>query len=223
MTRTSPHGFISRPTLLILIAALAAGLGLWAAQPLLYNSKGSPLPAVSITTLLPTPRAIPAFALIGAGGEPLTHNDLKGRWTLVFVGFTHCPDVCPTTLADLGSAAKLWAKDLPEAQRPRILFVSVDPERDSPEKSHEYARFFSPDAIGVTGDLQALEAFARSLGMVFMKVPAAAGEDPANYSIDHSAHITLLDPQGRFAGLIRAPHAPAAIAKDMIAIVQHAP
>jgi len=222
MIRNSEHGFISRPTLLILIAALAAALGLWAAQPLLY-SKGNPLPVVSITTLLPTPRAIPAFALIGAGGEPFTFNEIKGRWTLVFVGFTHCPDVCPTTLSDLGSAAKLWATSLPEAQRPRILFVSADPERDSPDRTQEYARFFSPDAIGVTGDLPALEAFARSLGMVFMKVPAAAGEDPANYSIDHSAHITLLDPHGRFAGLIRPPHPPAAIAKDLIAIVQQTP
>lgn len=206
---------------MILIAALAAGLGLWAAQPLLY-SNGKPMPALAITTLLPTPRAIPAFALIGAGGEPLALNDLKGRWTLVFIGFTHCPDVCPTTLADLGGAAKLWSKSLPEMQRPRILFVSVDPERDSPDQTQKYAHFFSPDAIGVTGDLPALEAFTRSLGMVFMKVPAGAGEDPANYGIDHSAHITLLDPKGRFAGLIRPPHAPAAIAKDMLAIVQHA-
>lgn len=222
MTPISAHGYIRRSTLMILIAALAAGLGLWTAQPLLY-SKDKPGLVLNITTLLPNPRAIPAFALIGAGGAPLTLDDLKGRWTLVFIGFTHCPDVCPTTLADLGGAAKLWTKSLPETQRPRILFVSVDPERDSPDHTQQYAHFFSADAIGVTGELPALEAFARSLGMVFMKVPAGDGEDPANYSIDHSAHITLLDPQGRFAGLIRAPHAPAAIAKDLITLVQHAP
>ncbi|MDP1698777.1 MAG: SCO family protein [Xanthomonadaceae bacterium] len=222
MTRISTHGFIRRSTLMILVASLAAGLGLWAAQPLLYSKSKSP-PAMAITTLLPSPRTIPAFALLGAGDEPLTLNDLEGRWTLVFIGFTHCPDVCPTTLADLGGAAKLWAKSLPAAQQPQILFVSVDPERDSPDRTQEYARFFSPDAIGVTGDLPALEAFTRSLGMVFMKAPVAAGTDPANYSIDHSAHITLLDPQGRFAGLIRAPHAPAAIANDLIAIVQSTP
>lgn len=218
----TPYGFINRPTLLILIAAFAAGLGLWAAQPLLY-SHGNTAPELGITTLLPSPRAIPDFALIGADNVPFTRDDITGRWTLLFIGFTHCPDVCPTTLADLGSAEKLWSQRLPAAQRPRIVFVSVDPERDSAEKTREYARFFSPDAVGVTGELAALEAFARSLGMVFMKVPAGDGDDPANYSIDHSAHITLLDQQGRFAGLIRPPHAPAAIAKDLITIVQQVP
>lgn len=215
-------GFIRRPTLLILIAALAAGLGLWTAQRALHGGASSQ-PQLAITLLLPEPRTLPPFTLRSGADTALSSADLQGRWTLVFIGFTHCPDVCPTTLGEMAAAEKLWNVALPPEQRPRILYVSVDPERDSPEHTQQYARFFSPDAIGATGELPALEAFARSLGMVFMKVPPAEGQDPANYSIDHSTQITLLDPQGRFAGLIRPPHAPADLASDLIAIVQRAP
>lgn len=213
-------GFIRRSTLLILIAAIAAGLGLWAAQMTL---RGSSTPTLAITLLLPTPREIAPFTLQRGADAVLSNADLKGRWTLAFIGYTHCPDVCPTTLGNMAAAEKLWNAALPEAKRPRILFVSADPERDSPERTQAYARFFSPDAIGATGEVPALEAFARSLGMVFMKVPAAEGQDPANYGVDHSTQITLIDPQGRFAGLIRPPHKPADLASDLIAIVQQSP
>lgn len=215
-------GFIRRSTLLILIAALAAGLGLWTAQRAMHSSNSLSV-ALANVLLLPEARPIPAFSLQGGDGSAVTNESLQGRWTLTFIGFTHCPDVCPTTLALMASAEKLWNTTLPAEQRPRILFVSVDPERDSPAHTQKYARFFSPDAIGASGDAAALEAFARSLSMVFMKAPAAEGSDPANYSIDHSAHISLLDPKGRFAGLIRPPLDAAQIASDMTAIVQHAP
>jgi len=215
-------GFIRRSTLLILIAALASGLGVWTAQRAMQGRTSAP-PQLTVTLLLPEPREIAPFTLRSGADATLSNADLQGRWALVFIGFTHCPDVCPTTLGAMAGAEKLWNPVLPAAQRPRIVFISVDPERDSPEHTQQYAHLFSPDAIGATGELPALEAFARSLGMVFMKAPSAAGEDPANYSVDHSAQIALLDPQGRFAGLIRSPHAAADLASDLIAIVQHAP
>ena len=98
-------------------------------------------------------------------------GELKGHWTLVFLGFTHCPDVCPTTLAELAEAQKQWAA-LPEATRPRVLFVSVDPERDTPDRIGEYAHAFHRDTLAATADVPALESFAKSLSMVFAKVPA---------------------------------------------------
>lgn len=208
----------NRTTLLVLVAALAAGLGLWAAQKFTGPRHESTGPALATVTLLPQPREIPPYALTAADGSTLTPDTLRGRWTLVFVGFTHCPDVCPTTLAELAQAEKRWSAALPESRRPRILFVSVDPERDTPQRTGEYARYFSPDALAATGGIPALEAFARSLGMVFMKAPLQGSDVPGAYTVDHSAQVALLDPEGRFAGLIRPPLAPAKIGEDMVVL-----
>ena len=200
------RGMIDRNMILILCAALAAGLGFWVAQR--YFGPVAPAQpienplAIRMRTvrLFATPRVLPAFHLTAENGSTITGDTLKGRWSLVFLGFTHCPDVCPTTLQDLAVAQTAWA-DLPADKMPRILFVSVDPERDTPMKTGEYAHYFSPRIDAATADLPTLEAFAKSLGMVFMKVPAANGD----YSIDHSASVSLIDPQGRMAGLIRPP------------------
>jgi protein SCO1/2 len=119
---------------------------------------------------------------------------------VVFLGFTHCPDVCPTTLAELAKAQKGWA-GLPAAIRPRLLFVSVDPERDSPARTGEYARFFHADTLAATGDPAAVAGFAQAMGLVYAKVPL----DQGDYTMDHSATLVVIDPQGRQAGLIRPP------------------
>src|SRR3546814_10478707 len=92
----------------------------------------------------------------------------------LFLGFTYCPDVCPTTLTQLAQAQKQW-EALPESTRPRVLFVSVDPERDTPDRIGEYAHAFHRDTLAATADIPALEDFARSLSLVFMKVPAPEG------------------------------------------------
>lgn len=196
----------------LIVAALAAGLGLWASQRM-HAPAAPALPATRAVTLLPTPRVLPAFALQQASGQPLTQDSLKGHWTVVFLGFTHCPDVCPTTLAELAGAQKLWAA-LPAATRPRVLFVSADPERDTPQLVAQYARAFHPDSLAATAPLPQLEAFARSLSLVFMKVPGASG-DPADYSIDHSAALVLLDPQARMAGVTQPPFDVKGIAADL--------
>ena len=137
----------------------------------------------------------------------------------MFLGFTHCPDVCPTTLAQLAQAQKQWT-GLPDPIRPRVLFVSVDPERDSPDAIGEYAHGFDRDTLAATTDVPALETFARALSMVFAKVPAPAGAPPDQYSIDHSASIAVLDPQARMAGVIMPPLDPRAIAADMAALTR---
>jgi len=199
----------ARVHLIVLIAALAAGLGLWLS---LGRQSAPDRPAFQTAVVYPAPRVLPDFELLAGEGRPFKPADLKGRWHVAFIGFTHCPDVCPTTLADLANAEKRWSEKLPEASRPRILFVSVDPERDPPEKALEYARYFSPDATAASGTRQALEAFARSLGMVFMTVPL---EDD-DYTIDHSTQIALLDPEGRMAGFARSPIEVEKLADDLI-------
>src|SRR5690348_12996939 len=190
----------NRTTLVVLVAALAAGLAFWAAQHRLAAE--APGPQLQVVRLFEQPRALPAFSLQQSDGTPLVPGELQGHWTLVFLGFTHCPDVCPTTLARLAQAQKAWAA-LPEATRPRVLFVSVDPDRDTPDRVGEYAHAFHKDTLAATADLPALEAFARSLSLVFMKVPAPAGAPADQYSVDHSAALAVLDPQARMAGVVQ--------------------
>ncbi|MBW8312336.1 MAG: SCO family protein [Rhizobium sp.] len=214
----------NRNTLLILVAALAAGLGLWVAQ-LAFAPGGAPAagPAVDparlkTVRLFPGPRGLPAFALQQSDGTPLTPDELRGRWTVVFLGFTHCPDVCPTTLTEMSQAQKAWDA-LPAERRPRLLFVSVDPDRDTPEKTGEYAAYFHPDTLAATSPEPALQEFATALGLVYMKVPLEDGD----YTMDHSSALVLVDPQGRQAGLIRPPLVPADIAADLALLATEAP
>lgn len=215
----------NRNTLLILLAALAAGLGLWAAQ-VAFAPGGAPAaaaPAVDPASLkavrlFPSPRAIAPFSLLQSDGTALEPAELAGHWTVVFLGFTHCPDVCPTTLTELSQAQKAW-EALPEARRPRVLFVSVDPERDTPEKTGEYAAYFHPATLSATAQEPALEQFATSLGLVYMKVPVEGGD----YTMDHSSALVVLDPRGLQVGLIRPPFVPADIAADLARLAEVAP
>ena len=212
-----------RAPLLILAALVAGGLGLWASQRMHgpVAPAVAPAPATKVVTVLPNARTLPAFELQQSDGTPLTADELKGHWTLVFLGFTHCPDICPTTLAQLAVAQKQWAA-MPEASRPRVLFVSADPERDTPEMIGKYAHAFHPDTIAATAPIPQLQDFTRSLSLVFMKVPGDSGQ-PNDYSIDHSAALVLLDPQARMAGVVQPPLDIAGITSDLTALTQAAP
>jgi len=208
----------NRATAWILVVALAAALGLWAGHRWLAG-RAPTQPQLQSVKPFDHPRELPAFSLRQSDGTPLVPGELKGHWTIVFLGFTHCPDVCPTTLAQLAQAQKHW-RALPEATRPRVLFVSVDPERDTPDAIGEYAHGFDRDTLAATGDIPALEEFARSLSLVFMKVPAPAGAPADQYSVDHSAALAVLDPQARMAGVIQPPLDPRAIADDLLVLTQ---
>lgn len=206
---------------IILLLALAAGLGLLAAQKFFGPVQPAHAwPQTQAVTMYPQARPLPPFSLRQSDGTQLAAGELNGHWTLVFLGFTFCPDVCPTTLAELAQAQKQW-EDLPDSTRPRVLFVSVDPERDTPTKIGEYAHAFHDDTLAATADLPTLENFAKSLGFVFMKVPGKGFEqNPNDYTMDHSSGIAVLDPQGRVAGLIRPPFKPADIATDLRALTE---
>jgi len=204
----------NRTTWLILLAALSAGLGLLTAQRL-WSPADSQLPSLQTVTLYPQPRAVPEFTLYASDGRALGPQQLAGRWTLVFIGFTSCPDICPMTLAELDKAQRAW-QVLPETSRPQVLFVSVDPERDTPERLGQYAHAFHPGTIAATAGLPELDAFTRSLSLVFAKVPLGSGDD---YTIDHSAAIAVLDPEVRMAGVIPGSALnPDALAADLVTL-----
>ncbi len=209
----------NRATAIILIVALLAAIVLWAGQKWLGHDDASGAPTLQAVQLFPRPHALPSFNLQQSDGTPLIPGELKGHWTLVFLGFTHCPDVCPTTLARLAQAQKQWAA-LPDASRPRVLFISVDPDRDTPDRVGEYAHGFDKDTLAATGDVPALETLARSMSLVFAKVPAPEGAPADQYGIDHSTSLAVLDPQARMAGVVVAPVDPKAIAADMLALAR---
>lgn len=210
----------NRTVAVVLLVALCAGLGLLASRRL-FTEPPAPAPALQVVKLFPQPRELPPFALQQSDGTQLMPGELHGHWTLVFIGFTFCPDVCPTTLARLAQAQAQW-EALPESTRPRVLFVSVDPERDTPDRIGEYAHAFHRDTLAATADIPSLEAFTRSLAMVFAKAPPPAGAPADQYSIDHSASMAVLDPQGRMAGVVTGSGVddPAAIAADLVALTQ---
>src|SRR5690606_37697979 len=125
---------------IILAIALAAGLGLMLAQKV-FGPAGQGTRDSSSIIFYGTPRTLPEFDLAQSDGTRLIPGELRGHWTLVFLGFTSCPDVCPTTLTELAQAQKQW-QSIPDSLRPRVVFVSVDPERDTPARLGEYAHAF---------------------------------------------------------------------------------
>lgn len=152
--------------------------------------------------LWPDPPRIGAFALTGEDGKPFTEEDLRGRWTLLFFGFAHCPDVCPATLAVLKQAKRL-AADTAFGTQGQVLFVSVDPARDTPASLGRYVKYFDPAFRAATGPDDALAGLTRQLGVIYAKVPGAGDDD---YSMDHTASIFLVDPSLRVLSAIGLPH-----------------
>jgi len=149
--------------------------------------------------LFDTPRDPGEFSLIDHHGSPFTREDLIDQWTLIFFGFTHCPDICPTTMAEL---AELKAQLVgTEASDARVVMLSVDPARDTPERLAQYASYFHTDFIGVTGDFTDILSFAQRLNAPFRKV----SEPDGAYQMEHSANVILMNPRGDYHGFFRAP------------------
>jgi len=191
-------------------AALAALAGLVVAQLMLTPKDIE----IASGTLLKQPRAIEAFQLSDTAGAPFDNARLQGHWSLVFAGFTYCPDVCPSTLAMLkGLKGKLDAAQTPL----QVVFVSVDPQRDTPDKLDRYVHYFSPEFVGITGSEAELEKLARSMSLVFAKVP---GSTPDSYTMDHSAALVLINPQAQVAGYFLPPHHVDALSADLQRVIR---
>jgi protein SCO1 len=132
-----------------------------------------------------------AFTLIDQNGQSITDQDMKGRPFLVFFGYTHCPDVCPTTLFDVSELMRALGKD---ADRTAALFITVDPERDTPAVLKDYLSSFDPHLRGASGDRTMIEAVEKTYRVIARKVPG----DNGDYGMDHTALVYLMDKQGRF-------------------------
>lgn len=178
------------------LAVLAAGGWVWASRTAVeYQPAGG--------------RALieSDFSLIDHTGEPVTDEDFEGKWQLVFFGFTHCPDVCPTTLATVAQVLEALGGD---AGKVAPLFITVDPERDTPESMAEYIAQFDRRIVGLTGSLEQLEAAARAFRVYYSKVEQEGVPD--GYGMDHSTFLYLMDPEGAYAAHFAPQDDPAEIA-----------
>ena len=150
------------------------------------------------------------FALVDGDGKAVTDRDLRGRLSLIYFGYTFCPDVCPTTLSSMIGGLEALGSD---ADRVRPVFITLDPERDTPAVVRDYVAAFSPRLLGLTGSPEAVAAAARAFRVYFAKHPNA--EKPADYTLDHSSILYLMDERGAFRALIRADQPPHDMAEEI--------
>lgn len=194
MQTPSPRLQANAGIALIAFVALSAG----ALFAVLREQQRPPIPAL----IWPNPPTLGAFSLSMAGGKMLTQDSLKGHWTFLFFGFTHCPDVCPNTLAVLKQTALRLSEDPTYRAQGQVVFVSVDPARDQPAALAQYVQYFDPNFLAATGPETALAGLTAPLGVIHARVPMTGEE----YSVDHTAAIFLIDPKLRLLGVLSLPH-----------------
>jgi len=176
-------------------------------------SMNPPLQLVTGTALL-EPRALPELQLVDGNNATFTRANLQGHWSLLYFGYTTCPDICPTTLSTLAQVEKNLS-DMPEPKRPQVVFVSVDPQRDTPAIVQRYVKFFSPRFTGVTGDSKQIQALTTAVGVPVVITPTENGA----YTVDHSATLFAVDPKGRIAAVFSPPFVVDTLSADLRRLV----
>ncbi len=199
------------------IATRVAGriIPVLAALWLLVSCSQPELPQLAGGTLLPEARPLTPFTLVDDHNAPFTQDSLRGQWSFAFFGYTHCPDVCPNALGALKRVETLLEAD-GVTPLPRVLFVSVDPARDTPDTLAGYVAYFHPAFVGVTGEDAELKLLTRQLGILYGRSPDSSNDK--DYVVDHSAAIILFNPEGHYQALFGIPHDPQKIAADFVAI-----
>ena len=188
--------------ILLLAAAFVAGLVLCFGVILIVTGRVS-APVAQQVAAIGGP-----FKLVDQDGRVVTDQDFKGRPFLVFFGFTHCPDICPTALFEVSEIMRALGRD---ADRTRALFITVDPERDTPKVIKDYLSSFDPHLTGLTGDPAEVAAVAKAYRVYFKKVPL----DQGGYTVDHTAIVYLMDKEGRFVSPFSLKRTTEAAAADL--------
>ena len=188
-----------QPLLLVIIALVSIAAGLWLSQ---QTSSGKRLPADLEATFLPKGKPLHAFSLVDHNAQMFDLTRFKGKWSFMFFGYTNCPDVCPLGMKVMqGVWQQLPAELLKKSQ---MIFVSVDPDRDSPHQLKSYVQYFHPDFIGVTGKSDQIDILTREIGILYgFEDPEPGSKD---YVVSHSAQIVLIDPDARLRAVFSPPH-----------------
>jgi len=193
MTRT-------QKTVFILVALVAVILGLTVNKVLNGRSEGNPTELIDAgIILLPQSRSVPSLEMTDEKGQTVAVDELKGKWSLLFFGYTFCPDICPTTLAQLRQVKSELPKEA--VDRLQVVLVSVDPNRDTPAQLQQYLGYFDKDFRGLTGSLENIQKLANAVSIPF--IPADTSKP--NYTVDHSGNLAVIGPDGKQRGFIRAP------------------
>jgi protein SCO1/2 len=187
--------------LLLVLGAFVAGLVLFAAVVFIVTGR-TPAP-IALQSAVGGP-----FKLLDHNSKPITDRDLKGKPFMVFFGFTHCPDVCPTTLFEVSEILRALG---PDADRVGALFITVDPERDTSPVLKDYLSSFDPHLVGATGDAEAIAAVVKAYRVYAKKVPLPDG----GYTMDHTALVYLMDKDGRFVAPFNVKRRPEEAAADL--------
>jgi protein SCO1/2 len=195
-----------------LAGVVAVAVGILLGRSFLSTTTAPEGAAVEIGGIyLTEPRQLEDFVLTDQDGRPLRPEDFKGHWNFCFFGYTFCPDVCPTTLGQLGAVESALA-ERGTADDTLFWMISVDPLRDTPTRLKEYVGFFSPRFRGASGESEQIDAFARQVG-VYYKIHEPK-PDTDYYLVDHSAAILLINPDGALQAVLTPPHTPAKIVED---------
>jgi len=188
-------------------------LSLW----LLTKTHESKQPfALRSGTLLKDPISLTKFKLTDFNGRPFTNESLEGHWTLIFFGFINCPMICPTTLAQLNNAYREWQQS-DSSVLPEMVFISIDPDRDTAKALKTYLAKFNPAFLGVTGNKTALDKLTKNLGIMYAKIKKP---NTKNYDIAHSTKVLVINPDGEWAAILSAPRNGDVLASDMLRIQQ---
>lgn len=185
---------------IVLFLSIVALLGV---AYLTLSPQKNPVPQELIAVLRPYATPVLPFTLTDQHGKLFTEKHLKGKWSFFFFGYTYCPDICPTTLSTLKLMSNELKKDPVDTPDMQILFVSVDPDRDTPEVLNEYMEYFDPEFTGLTGFPNNLYNFARQFGAAYMK---EAESTPGGYLVSHTSSVFLVDPQSRIVASFSPPH-----------------
>lgn len=186
----------------VVAAFAAATIGALTARHVFHPATPPPK-----ATLLNPPRPLPEFSLVDHQGESFTRERFENRWTLLFFGFTNCPDVCPMTLHTLARVYAALEEQGPNS--PDVVFISVDPMRDTQEQLAKYVPYFHADFVGVTGELPDIQGLTRELGVAVSYAPAGD-----SYTVDHTASVFLVNPKGQIEAIFTTPHTVRDIASD---------
>ncbi|HEB92711.1 MAG TPA: SCO family protein [Gammaproteobacteria bacterium] len=202
MTTNDPRKNNFRHRWLIAAAVLISlPLFAWSISEILDTNKKISIPLPLLSTLRPEPLPLEKFSLIDQQGQPFTLDQLKDKWSFVFFGYTSCPDVCPTTLAEMVNIADMLAEK-EQDDNIQFVFVSVDPERDTVELLKDYMGYFSPAFIGLTGHQSDIDALTQQLNILTIRKPS---ESPDSYQINHPSSIMLIDPKRRWFASFSPP------------------
>lgn len=192
----------------IIFAILALVLGFGVNR---YHSVKTQITPPIAATNIDQPQLIPEFHLMNGLGKPFTNHNLKGHFSILFFGFTHCQSTCPLTMAMLTQIySGLKIEKLP---LPQVIFITLDPKRDTPKAVNAYVKAFNPNFIGLTGPIAGIQQLSKQLGVVYIQ--AQQSKDPENnYQIDHSGTLYLVNPQGKLVAIFSPPHDAASIKQD---------